>query len=57
MFKDSGITDTMRKAMEQEDYNNLIKEISTRIGSFSGTTVTPQMIDQMFNIIIGNQGT
>lgn len=57
MFKDSGITDTMRKAMEQEDYNNLIKEISTRIGSFSGTPVTPQMIDQMFNIIIGNQGT
>jgi hypothetical protein len=57
MFQDSGITDTMRKAMEQEDYNNLIKEISTRIESFSGTTVTPQMIDQMFNIIIGNQGT
>ena len=57
MFQDSGITDTMRKAMEQEDYNNLIKEISTRIESFAGTTVTPQMIDQMFNIIIGNQGT
>ena len=57
MFQDSGITDNMRKAMEQEDYNNLIKEISTRIGSFANTTVTPQMIDQMFNIIIGNQGT
>ena len=57
MFQDSGITDTMRKAMEQEDYNNLLKEISTRIESFAGTTVTPQMIDQMFNIIIGNQGT
>ena len=57
MFQDSGITDNMRKAMEQEDYNNLIKEISTRIESFAGTTVTPQMIDQMFNIIIGNQGT
>ena len=48
---------TLRKAMEQEDYNNLIKEISTRIGSFAGTTVTPQMIDQMFNIIIKNQAS
>jgi len=52
MFKDIGITENMITVMETADYNNLLKETAKRIEDFAGTTVTPQMIDQAFQIVI-----
>jgi len=51
MFKDIGITENMITVMETADYNNLLKETAKRIEDFAGTTVTPQMIDQAFQIV------
>ena len=51
MFKDIGITKNMITVMETADYNNLLKETAKRIEDFAGTTVTPQMIDQAFQIV------
>ena len=52
MFKDIGITQNMITVMDTKDYNNLLKETAKRIEDFAGTTVTPQMIDQAFQIVI-----